>query len=68
MLIMWPGGFQSEDWFNSWQAHSDNGAITVLLQNDVPGLQVLHKEEWFTVPPIPGALVINIGDMIQVLG
>ena len=61
-------GFQSEDWFNSWQPHSDNGAITILMQNDVPGLQVLNKGEWFTVIPIRGALVVNIGDMLQVLG
>lgn len=48
------------------KAHSDNGAITVLLQDDVPGLQVLRDGEWFTVQPLPGVLLVNLGDMLQV--
>jgi len=46
--------------------HSDSGALTVLYQGDIAGLQILHKGRWITVEPIPNALVINIGDMVQV--
>jgi isopenicillin N synthase-like dioxygenase len=46
--------------------HTDSGALTVLLQDAQPGLQVLHGERWHTVQPRPGALVINIGDVVQV--
>ncbi len=46
--------------------HSDSGALTVLYQGDIAGLQILHKGKWITVEPIPNALVINIGDMVQV--
>ena len=45
--------------------HTDSG-LTVLLQNQVGGLQVKHDDEWVDVEPIPGALTINIGDTIQV--
>ncbi|KAK9817991.1 hypothetical protein WJX72_005406 [[Myrmecia] bisecta] len=47
--------------------HKDAGFLTVLVQDDVPGLQVYHDRQWHTVQPIPGAFVINVGDMCQVL-
>jgi isopenicillin N synthase-like dioxygenase len=46
--------------------HTDSGALTVLLQGDQPGLQVLQGNTWYLVEPRPDALVINIGDVVQV--
>lgn len=46
--------------------HTDAGAVTVLLQDDQPGLQVYRGGRWHLVPTMPGALVINIGDVVQV--
>ncbi|GLJ48852.1 hypothetical protein SUGI_1030280 [Cryptomeria japonica] len=37
------------------------------MQDDVTGLQVLHEDRWVTVKPIPHALVINPGDVLQIL-
>ncbi|KAJ9547443.1 hypothetical protein OSB04_019986 [Centaurea solstitialis] len=45
--------------------HSDRAFLTVLLQDEIGGLQILHNQEWVDVPPTPGALVINIGDLLQ---
>jgi len=46
--------------------HSDAGALTVLLQDNVGGLQVCLDNEWIPVDPVAGALVMNIGDIVQV--
>ena len=55
--------------------HSDLGALTVLLQDGIGGLyakveedieNVAKKGEWVEIPPIDGALVINVGDTLQV--
>lgn len=46
--------------------HTDSGALTVLLQDEQPGLQVLRRGVWTFVEPNPDALVINIGDVVQV--
>ncbi|KAK9048770.1 hypothetical protein SSX86_032265 [Deinandra increscens subsp. villosa] len=47
--------------------HNDGGFLTVLLQDKIGGLQLLHQNQWIDVPPIPGALVINIGDILQLI-
>ncbi|CAN8295661.1 unnamed protein product [Cochlearia groenlandica] len=47
--------------------HSDNSFITILLQDQIGGLQVLYQDCWVDVSPTPGALVINIGDFLQLV-
>lgn len=47
--------------------HADDGFLTVLLQDQIGGLQVLHQNHWVDVHPVPGALVINIGDLLQLI-
>jgi len=48
-------------------AHSDTTAITILRVDDAPGgLQVqLPEGGWLDVPKIPGAFVVNIGDILM---
>ncbi|KAK9931078.1 hypothetical protein M0R45_018373 [Rubus argutus] len=47
--------------------HTDRGFITILLQDQVGGLQVLYENQWVDVPPMHGALVINVGDLLQLI-
>ncbi|KAK2664435.1 hypothetical protein Ddye_003009 [Dipteronia dyeriana] len=47
--------------------HTDPNLITLILQDDVPGLQVLRNGNWVAVNPIPNTFIVNIGDQMQVL-
>jgi len=47
-------------------AHEDINVITLLLGAEEAGLQVLDRDgHWLDINPAPGALVCNIGDMLQ---
>ena len=46
--------------------HTDSGYLSLLLQDDVGGLQVQNgKGKWIDAPPIDGTIVVNLGEMIQ---
>ena len=46
--------------------HTDYGVLTILLQDDVGGLQVQTKAgKWIDVPPVDGTFVINLGDVLE---
>ncbi|KAF5742024.1 2-oxoglutarate and Fe(II)-dependent oxygenase superfamily protein isoform 1 [Tripterygium wilfordii] len=48
--------------------HTDRSGITVLLQDkEVEGLQIIKDGKWITVPVLPDALVVNLGDQMQIM-
>ena len=43
--------------------HLDETAFTIVLQETVPGLEVMTKSgDWISVAPVPDSFVVNIGD------
>ncbi|CAN1767802.1 2-oxoglutarate-dependent dioxygenase 11 [Linum perenne] len=48
-------------------AHSDASALTLLTQvnDDVQGLQIRKDGKWVPIVPIPGAFIVNVGDIIE---
>ena len=46
--------------------HTDAGALTILLQDEQPGLEVQREGRWHLVEPLSDALVVNLGDIVQV--
>ena len=46
-------------------AHSDYGSLTILLADDVPGLQIRDRSgAWHDVSPPTGTLFVNLGDLL----
>ena len=59
---------QAHDKVLGLSPHSDAVGLTLLLQvSPVPGLQIRRGGAWIPVEPLPGALVANVGDVIEVL-
>ncbi|KAF8042718.1 hypothetical protein BT93_A1140 [Corymbia citriodora subsp. variegata] len=46
--------------------HSDYGFLTLLLQDEVQGLQIQFQENWVTVEPIKDGFVVNVGDHLEI--
>jgi gibberellin 2-oxidase len=47
--------------------HTDSDFLTILYQDQVGGLQLVKDRKWVAVKPNPHALIINIGDLFQVI-
>ncbi|WP_458790453.1 isopenicillin N synthase family dioxygenase [Yoonia sp. MH D7] len=63
-LLHYPPQAAEKDLFGS-APHTDYGFITLLAQDDVGGLEVMNKHgEWVAAPPVPGAFVMNVGDIL----
>ncbi|XP_027351293.1 protein SRG1-like [Abrus precatorius] len=49
-------------------SHSDSNTITLLMQDgDVSGLEIRHKGAWVPVAPISDAILVNVGDVMEIL-
>lgn len=49
------------------QAHSDMGAITLLLQDEVAGLEVFKDGDWVTAQPLSDAIVVILADQTEII-
>lgn len=47
-------------------AHTDMCSLTVLVPNDVQGLQACRDGHWYDVKYIPNALIVHIGDQVEI--
>jgi len=64
-LIRYPGRTEGES-RQGVGAHKDSGFLTMLLQDDQPGLQVeVTPDNWIDASPLPGAFVVNIGELLE---
>jgi isopenicillin N synthase-like dioxygenase len=57
------GKTETQDW--GVGEHTDYGLLTILLQDDVGGLEVHTRNGWIDAPPIAGTFVCNLGDMLE---
>uniref|UniRef100_A0AC35GAJ6 Fe2OG dioxygenase domain-containing protein n=1 Tax=Panagrolaimus sp. PS1159 TaxID=55785 RepID=A0AC35GAJ6_9BILA len=68
-IFNYPAWFLKQDGNeNLWGVgeHTDYGMLTILLQDNLGGLQVkTSKGEWIEAPPIPNTFICNIGDMLD---
>ncbi|PBB27824.1 MULTISPECIES: isopenicillin N synthase family oxygenase [unclassified Mesorhizobium] len=63
-IVRYPGR-DATDGDQGVGAHKDGGFLTLLLQDDNKGLQVDYDGSWVDVDPIPGTLVVNIGELLE---
>ena len=65
-IVRYPGTSEEGAAQQGVGAHRDGGVLTLLLvEPDKAGLQVEHEGEWIDAPSLPGAFVVNIGEMLE---
>lgn len=65
-IVRYPGTSDENSPQQGVGAHRDGGVLTLLLvEPDKAGLQVEHEGEWIDAPSLPGAFVVNIGEMLE---
>jgi isopenicillin N synthase-like dioxygenase len=65
-IVRYPGTSDDNSPQQGVGAHRDGGVLTLLLvEPDKAGLQVEHNGEWIDAPSLPGAFVVNIGEMLE---
>ncbi|KZV23324.1 flavonol synthase/flavanone 3-hydroxylase-like [Dorcoceras hygrometricum] len=52
---------------NGIAEHEDGNCVTLVIQDEVGGLEVKKDGKWIPVVPAPCNIVVNISDVIQVL-
>lgn len=48
------------------ELHTDSSVVSILNPDEVGGLELFKDDKWFKVKPIPGTMIVNLGDMMQV--
>ena len=66
-LLHYPPAQETEKRQLGASAHTDFGAITLLLQDENPGLEILdtNTDTFVPIPPNPNAYIVNVGDMLS---
>ncbi|NP_001312972.1 leucoanthocyanidin dioxygenase [Nicotiana tabacum] len=49
------------------EAHTDVSALTFILHNMVPGLQLFYEGQWVTAKCVPNSIIMHIGDTLEIL-
>ncbi|MDQ1182848.1 isopenicillin N synthase family oxygenase [Rhodococcus sp. SORGH_AS_0301] len=64
-VVRYPGSAENPQGVG---AHKDSGVLTLLLvEPESQGLQVeLRNGDWIDVPPVPGAFIVNVGELLEV--
>ena len=59
-------GFPQPELALGVEPHTDMSALTILVPNDVPGLQVWKDDNWVAVNLLENAIFVHVGDQIEV--
>ena len=65
-IIRYPAQAADRDTGQGVGLHHDSGLLSFIRQDDVGGLQVQIDDELVDATPMPAALVLNIGEMLQI--
>ncbi|KAJ4951997.1 hypothetical protein NE237_028829 [Protea cynaroides] len=49
------------------EAHTDVSALSFIMHNMVPGLQLFYEGKWVTAKCVPNSIIMHIGDTIEIL-
>ncbi|KAL9274161.1 Gibberellin 2-beta-dioxygenase 8-like protein [Drosera capensis] len=61
-----PGSVDDEE-VKGMEEHTDSSVLSILMPNEIAGLEFLKDDRWVLVEPVADSLIVNLGDMMQAM-
>ncbi|KAK9734682.1 hypothetical protein RND81_04G156700 [Saponaria officinalis] len=66
-IYRYPRHNNADEVIRGLHVHTDSSVLSILSEDQVGGLKFLKDDRWLDVQPISGTLIVNLGDMMQVI-
>ncbi|GAB2262231.1 hypothetical protein Droror1_Dr00003228 [Drosera rotundifolia] len=66
-VYRYPPGSVADEEVKGMEEHTDSSVLSILMPNEIAGLEFFKDDSWVLVEPVADSLIVNLGDMMQAI-